>query len=132
MTRAQEKALSAMREKGMTYRAIAEALGVKAATVRSFFARKQYTEEKTPDQAVLCDYCRMPIPDKSCMRSRRFCSDLCRHRWWNAHQASLSTAAAHRMQCACCGCSFISWRPARYCSRACYFSVRYGGGGQHE
>ncbi len=129
MTNYQEKELIRLHEEGKSSKEIAAMMGIKPATVRSFFSRKKhrmYPDEDSSNRS-LCECCHKPMPEQRYKRQRRFCSDLCRSRWWNAHRDKLNNADSHYITCGTCGVSFFSYTPAKYCSRACYFTARKDG-----
>ncbi len=133
MTNDQEKELIRLHEAGRSSQEIAVITGIKAATVRSFFSRKKKRKctDENSNQSLLCECCHKVMPEQQYKRNRRFCSDLCRSRWWNSHRDKLKNAQAHYLQCGTCGVSFFSYTPAKYCSRACSFISRKDGNTHH-
>ncbi len=126
MTIHQERDIIRLHDEGKTSKEIAAITGVKSATVRSFLSRKKngiHMAVKSDDR-VYCENCHKVIPEKRYKRHRRFCSDLCRSKWWNANRDKLRNADVHTKECCICGKTFFSYTPAKYCSRACYFTAR--------
>jgi hypothetical protein len=61
-------------------------------------------------------------------RRKKFCSDECRVKWWNAHQNQVSRKAVYEFTCAYCGKSFTVYgnNHRKYCSHDCYIKDRFG------
>ena len=107
-------------------------LGLSANTVKSFCKRKRVAPIAPNTQASLtalsetaCLYCGEKIEILPHRKSKRFCSDACRLRWWHAHRDREKNAADRR--CFFCGRVFRSSREQKYCSHACYIKERFGG-----
>ena len=71
----------------------------------------------------LCPQCGKPVIQKSVGRPRKFCSDLCRRRFWKAHPESEKWDSFESLVCPVCGRVFSAQkenrRKRKYCSRAC-------------
>jgi len=77
-----------------------------------------------------CDNCGKAIEQATGRKHKRFCSDSCRNAWWNSHLGLVRRSAIYHFTCPVCGKDFSAYGNAqrKYCSRACYFEDRYGGG----
>ena len=71
----------------------------------------------------LCIRCGQPVAPNPSGRPRKFCSDLCRQRFWKAHPESEKWDSFERLVCPVCGREFYAQkentRKRKYCSRAC-------------
>ena len=76
MTDAQKSTVLTLRSKGMSFSKIAETVGLSVNTIKSFCSRHK-------GQFCLC--CGEPITQPPRVRQKKFCSDKCRMKWWNAH-----------------------------------------------
>lgn len=150
-----ERKAGALMAAGYGYRRIAEALGLPVNTVKSWCRRHRNTETAgagqvdaetggadaeaamPPEHAampaaggvpVLCPSCGALVPQTRGRKTKRFCSDACRMRWWNAHPEEIRHRTVREVECAHCGKAFDAYGGARrrYCCRACYFADRYG------
>ena len=81
MTNEQRETVLVFRDKGMSYQSIARFLGLPTSTVKSWHAR--YMQEKIEKDK--CRFCGAPIVQTPHKKQKKFCSDTCRYRWWNAH-----------------------------------------------
>ena len=117
----QERArIKKLREAGHSYRSIAQETGISIGAVKMFFQR-----HKEGSIAVSrCEQCHKPLRQDIIRAGRRFCSDLCRVNWWSAHPEKIE---GHGYQCQTCGKRFFSRKPAKFCSRACFYASRKKG-----
>lgn len=123
----QRKRAQRMREAGRSYAEIAHAMKVPIGTVKSWLHRGQAgkKEKCTPEE---CLWCGRRFPAAEGRKIKKFCSDQCRYKWWNAHREKLKCKSAVRSVCRVCGRTYMSY-PSQgkiYCSRSCYFEDRYG------
>ena len=69
-------------------------------------------------------------------RPRKFCSDICRQKFWKAHPKVEVWASYEQKTCPVCGESFYAQhenrRERKYCSRACANRGRAGKGGRDD
>ena len=128
MTNEQKDRIIVMRQEGCGYIKIAKALGVSENTVKSYCRRQKATA--ITEEINFCAQCGKAI-DKSKRGGRRFCSDVCRIRWWNKHPKAEMPYTAH---CACCGKEIQMRRKneRKYCSHRCYITARYKDGGGND
>ena len=123
---AEEKAeIVALRSNGATYAGIAEKLNLSINTVKSFYRRYR---ENTTAVSAHCKCCGKPLVQPKTAREKKFCSDMCRMKWWNSHRDEVNKKSLCSYRCICCGKSFQAYGSKRrkYCSRACYIRHRFG------
>ena len=121
MTNQEKQRISELRTAGLSYQAIADETGISLGSVKMFF--KRVKEAESPVQR--CEQCHQLLRQDIVRRNRRFCSDACRVRWWTEHPERI---VDHRYVCPKCGKEFHSRKPRTYCSRACFYASRKGGG----
>lgn len=127
-----------LRLKGMGYKAIARLLGLSRDSVRGFCRRNSLDGDScvvalNVDEKVnnneLCAYCMKSISQKDRGRTRRFCSEACRRKWWKEHQhkRKKSEDAIYQYICPNCGKEFSAYgnKKRKYCSHNCYIKVRF-------
>ncbi|WP_035288016.1 helix-turn-helix domain-containing protein [Clostridium sp. KNHs214] len=138
MTAEEKEKIRELRLKGMGYKAIATILGLSRDSVRGFCKRNSLdgdscvvalnVDEKIK-RNLLCACCEKPIKQKHQGRTRRFCSEECRRKWWNEHQSERkkSEAATYRYTCPYCGNDFSAYgnKKRKYCSHNCYIKDRF-------
>ena len=73
----QKSEIESLRKEGLSYRQIAEKVGVTPACIKTFFHRKRIR-----DATRLCEQCHKPIITTVNRSNRRFCSTECKSRWW--------------------------------------------------
>lgn len=95
MTDTQRKEIQRLRQAGIGYVKIAQTLAMSTNTVKSFCQRNPLCVEAPAhnQKSAVCPQCRMPLPTIDGHRARRFCSDICRARYWAEHQNT--SRAAH-------------------------------------
>lgn len=134
MTYQQKEKIKQMRGEGFSYSKIAVMLGISENTVKSYCRRNNLGGAGTgiANQAddILCGQCGALLIHTPSAKKKRFCSDICRMAWWNAHPEAVNRKAMYAFTCAHCGTAFESYgnKNRKYCSRACYGkskAVRY-------
>ncbi|MBR6028584.1 MAG: sigma-70 family RNA polymerase sigma factor [Clostridia bacterium] len=123
MTDKEKQLISELRSAGRSYQDIADETGISIGSIKMYFSRSKDT-----GSAPRCEQCNRPLRQDVIRTSRRFCSDKCRVRWWEMHPDKSQSAEQHRFTCAVCGKVFFSKKPHKYCTRACYYASRKGGG----
>lgn len=131
MTRDQINEIEKMRLSGIGYVRIAQKTGIPENTVKSYCRRHPMFSEKQP--APVCAFCRKPVEQHPHRKTKRFCSDACRMKWWNSHPELVKRKAVYEFTCPECGTTFTAYGNSgrKYCSHACYISARFGGA-SHE
>ena len=129
MTKEQKAVVVSLRAKGLGYGSIAKETGISANTIKSFCRRQPAAE--TDKNEHRCQCCGAPVVQTPGRKEKKFCSDKCRRKWWNAHPDQVDRRAMHDVTCAGCGKVFTVYgRTGRkYCCHACYIEDRFGGGG---
>lgn len=136
MTDEQKARIFRMRQKGMSYDAVAEALSLSKNTIKSYCRRnglsgKRAKTVEIPEASTsFCPNCGKPVRQIPGRKHIRFCSSSCRQKWWNSHLYQVNRKAIYEFTCACCGRPFIAYGNAhrKYCSHACYIKARFKGG----
>jgi endogenous inhibitor of DNA gyrase (YacG/DUF329 family) len=138
MKETEKQQIYALRLKGVGYKAIAAVLGISRDSIRGFCKRNGLDgdskvvslnlEEKKRNQ-LICPCCGKPIKQKERGRSRRFCSDECRRKWWNDHpqERNKKDSAIYKYTCPHCGKEFSCYgnRTRKFCSHDCYIKSRF-------
>ena len=119
MTDAQKSTVLTLRSKGMSFSKIAETVGLSVNTIKSFCSRHK-------GQFCLC--CGEPITQPPRVRQKKFCSDKCRMKWWNAHIKDVNRKAMYDFICSNCGKPFQAYgnNHRKYCCHRCYILARFG------
>jgi endogenous inhibitor of DNA gyrase (YacG/DUF329 family) len=138
LTGDEKEKIKELRLKGIGYKGIASILGLSRDSVRGFCKRNGLdgsscvvalnVEEKLK-RNLLCACCGKPIKQKYQGRTRRFCSDECRRKWWNENQdkRNKSEVATYKYICPHCGRGFSAYgnKKRKYCSHDCYIKDRF-------
>lgn len=135
MTTEQKTQIFTLRTQGYGYASIAKAIGVKKDTVKSFCRRNGVAGIRAAKQAGrqnCCPQCGKKLVQPEKQKPRRFCSDLCRQTWWNAHPEMVKQKAVYSYVCPTCGKPFTAYGNShrKYCSHQCYVQARFQGGAE--
>ena len=132
MTKEQKALVVKLRDQGMTFAAIAEKLDISVNSIKSFYRRNGNASNATitsnNENQLCCKECGKPIAQPFGTREKKFCSDKCRMLWWNTHRSEVKLKSAGHCKCSCCGKVFQAYAHRKFCSRDCYFKMRFGGG----
>lgn len=91
VTEEQKATIQDLHSKGEGYKKIAQELGLSENTIKSFCRRTQVPKaEPEPVPADACECCGKPIEQTAGRKHKRFCSDVCRRKWWNSHRGRVS------------------------------------------
>ena len=138
MTDAIKQQIHDLRLQGAGYKAIAAVIGISRDTVRGFC--KKHGLEGGPKAVpihvveqgksnLICPCCSQDFKKNLKGRSRRFCSEDCRRKWWNEHPEiqRKSEAAIYSFTCRHCGKPFRAYgdKKRKYCCHACYIKARF-------
>lgn len=95
-------------------------------------------EEQDMDDFVVgiakrfCPECGTAIVPNRTGKPKKFCSDVCRWKWWRKHPKPENWKSTRTAICLVCGKQFLASReydrPRKYCSRACANKGRWMGG----
>ncbi|SHH59043.1 RNA polymerase subunit sigma-70 [Clostridium grantii] len=138
MTADEKEKIRELRIQGMGYKGIASTLGLSRDSVRGFCKRNGIdgdscvvalnVKEKV-DKNLLCTCCEKPIKQKYQGRTRRFCCEECRRKWWKEHQGERTKKeeATYKYTCPQCGKEFSVYgnKKRKYCSHNCYIRYRF-------
>lgn len=134
MTPAEKEEIDKLRLQGLGYKSIAKALILTVDMVKGYCKRHYLNSLVTtlPANAKaisICMQCENKIRQKERGRTKKFCSDACRHTWWNENQdkRSKNDIAIYQYTCAYCGkqCSSYGNKQRKYCSHNCYIKSRF-------
>ena len=136
----QKTEIASLRSQGFGYTKIAQALGLSKNTVKSYCKRNNLsgTALVNTDMPVLtpsfCLECGKAITQVSGRKEKKFCSDECRHKWWNARPEKITRKALYSYTCAGCGKPFTAYGNShrKYCCHACYIADRFKDGDGNE
>ena len=131
----QRTEITSLRSQGFGYTKIAQALGLSKNTVKSYCKRNNLSGVALENSDVpilspsFCLECGKEIMQASGRKEKKFCSDECRHRWWNAHPEKINRKAVYSYTCAGCGKPFTAYGNShrKYCCHACYIADRFKG-----
>lgn len=133
MTTQEKQMIASLSENGLGYRKIAAQIGISENTVKSYLKRMTAADDqKEPDQPAAvfsCPQCGEEIRQTPGRKTKRFCSDSCRYKWWNSHPNQLRRESLRQSVCPICGKTFFAYgsRNRKYCSHDCYIRDRFGG-----
>lgn len=119
MTKEQVEKIYQLKDEGTTIRDIAKKLGMPFTTIGSFL-------KKYPNKPIACQFCgKLTDPQKG-LRTKRFCSDSCRHKYWN-HQRYHEEAFLVECVCEECGKPYLRHKnkKGKFCSLTCYRNNRH-------
>ena len=133
MTDTEKTRIEEMRKEGLGYGRIAKVLGLSDNTVKSYCRRNNLKRAAAPQEKIVeegvCRCCGKPVMQIAGRKEKKFCSDVCRMRWWNEHKDLVNRKALYEFTCAGCGKKFSAYGNAarKYCSHECYIEDRFGG-----
>ncbi len=137
MNTQQKTQIASLRQKGYSYTKIADALGLSKNTVKSYCRRNGLSSamidacQHTPELTItFCKECGKEIQQTPHRKEKKFCSDTCRHKWWNERPEKITRKAVYSYTCAHCGKPFTAYGNShrKYCCHACYIAERFKGG----
>ncbi len=117
MTDQQKQRIINLRAEGKQYKEIADELGLSLGCVKMFYSRLK-DRQRNPR----CEQCGKILRKDLIRPTRRFCSDICRVKWWAEHPEEMKEE--HKFKCELCGRNFYSRKIRKFCSRACYYASR--------
>ncbi len=138
MTEEQRKSIFELRSRGLGYKAVARELSLSSDTVKGYCKRHHLNGpsevvklniEVMEDNKIICPQCKKKIMQKARGRTRRFCSDKCRRKWWNENpqDRKKKETAIYKYICPHCGEEFTCYgnKKRKYCSHECYIKSRF-------
>ena len=133
MTGEERTTIIGYRKDGYGYKKISQLTGISENTIKTFCKRNglgnSVADIAPPNGETICKCCGAHITQFPGRKSKKFCSDSCRNRWWNAHLDMVKRKAVYEFTCPACGKSFTAYGNAhrKYCCHACYIADRFGG-----
>ena len=121
MTPMEKESIIRMRNEGCGYSRIARELGLNENTVKTFCRRNKETAQN------LCLCCGKPVTQNPGRKQKKFCNDVCRQKYWNAHLNDVRRKSMNGLVCAECGKTFYAYGYRKYCCHKCYITDRFGG-----
>ena len=134
MTDDQKAIIAEYRRSGFGYKKISQLTGVSENTIKTFCRRNGLggiaVPAHAPGNGNACKCCGAPIIQIPGRKTRKFCNDGCRARWWNGHLDLVNRKASYEFVCPAYGKAFIAYGNAhrKYCCHDCYIKDRFGGG----
>ena len=137
----QKSKIASLREEGYGYSKIAQTLGLSKNTIKSYCKRHNLPGSDAdsgtkapvgkPDRCMECGKEIAQVPGR---KEKKFCSDECRHKWWNARPEKITRKAVYSYTCAGCGKTFTAYGNShrKYCNHNCYIADRFKGGDSDE
>ena len=110
--------ITRLQKNGYDYRAIARITQLPETTTKTYLRRNPTVE--TP----VCLCCGKAITQIPHHRKKRFCSKLCKSRWWNTHPHLRKTENLKHYVCPVCGTAFSDYGRRVYCSVHCFSEAR--------
>ena len=115
MTEQQISRVVQLRLEGNSSPAIAKATGISINTIKSYCSRHGIPG---PQRVRTCLLCHAEVTS-----GKRFCSDACRHEWYESHQDDEPELLRI---CKACGAMFeLRQQNQEYCSKQCFYTDRY-------
>ena len=140
MTIEQRERIGSLRQEGYGYTAIAKAIGLTKGGVKAYCRAhglagvKAGSNARVAPEQEFCRQCGAPLRQTQGRKRVKFCSAVCRQKWWNAHPDQDQRKAVYTFTCARCGKAFTAYGNAhrKYCSHRCYIAARFRRGDSHE
>ena len=123
MTENDIRSVTILQKRGMGYKRIAAVTQLPINTVKAYVSRHP-TERKD-----VCLQCGAPLSQVEHRREKKFCSKVCKTKWWNAHPHMMKRTAARDFVCPMCSKEFRDYGERKYCSVVCYAAARRIGNG---
>lgn len=133
MTDEQKRKITALRQEGLGYTAIARRMNISKDTVKGFCRRNGLAGQRDTGTVAAKDRCRecgKSLCQTEGKKRRVFCCEECRVKWWHEHPEQIKQRAVYSFTCACCGKQFTAYGNSKrkYCSHECYIRNRFKGG----
>lgn len=123
----EESAIAALYADRLSYRRIAELLGLPASAVRRHTATLPEPHAQVPDTVVgWCPWCGNRLYQRDDGKTQRFCCTKHRREWWSHHPDARTHTATYSYTCVGCGKPFSAYgnKTRKYCTHACYVAHR--------
>ena len=121
-----------LRQEGLGYKRIASELNISVNTIKSFCRNHHLTSKDFP-KPIKCKNCKKEIQQNRKRKSRVFCCETCKQKWWNEHRTSYKNTQLIDTICLSCGKSFKSYSKIqrKFCCHRCYVHYRFKGGDEN-
>lgn len=123
-----------LRGEGYSYGKIAQSLGLSENTIKTYCRRHglggvAVVAVPSDETEHYCLCCGTVVVQHIGRKEKKFCSDKCRNKWWNANLDKVNRKADYNFVCAKCKKPFTAYgnRNRKYCSHECYIADRFGG-----
>lgn len=123
MNEIQKHKLIRLKKQGRSYKEIAFALSISESTIKSFFRRQKL---KSKEVYTVCKNCGATLEKSSRSNVKKFCSNLCRYKWWRKNTENNRKCVKINV-CKNCSKKFKSYdnKDRKYCSHECYINDRF-------
>ena len=123
MNEIQKHKLVRLKKQGRSYKEIASALSISEGTIKSFFRRQKL---KSKEIYTKCKNCGATLEKSSRSNVKKFCSNLCRYKWWRKNTENNRKCVKINI-CKNCSKKFKSYynKDRKYCSHECYINDRF-------
>ena len=122
LSEVEKRKIIGLKLKGMGSKSIARQLQLNPSAVKTFLHRHGRDPEYVATMG-LCPCCGSPVDQLPGRKTKKFCSDACRGKFWKAHPKPEQWDSYHEQVCPVCGRIFFAAhetkRKRKYCSRAC-------------
>ena len=135
MNDSQRQQIRKLREEGYGYGRIAQTLDLSENTIKTYCRRHglggvAVNPALADEEIHHCLCCGTVVVQNNGRKEKKFCSDKCRNKWWNANLDKVNRKAEYSFVCAYCKKPFSAYgnKNRKYCSHECYILDRFGGG----
>lgn len=140
MTDEQRQQIVKLRQDGHGYTTIARAVGLSKDSIKAYCRTHDLAGVKAKSNArikidqVFCLCCGKQLQQISGRKKMKFCSAICRQKWWNLHPDQVNRKAIYSFTCEYCGRNFTAYgnNKRKYCCHSCYIASRFRGGEPNE
>ncbi|MGO5139529.1 RNA polymerase subunit sigma-70 [Streptococcus alactolyticus] len=118
-----------LRKNGLSYKDISICLNMSINTIKSVCRRLKVEKQSIDTNRSVCLLCKASLTQINGKKEKKYCSDICRMKWWNAHLEKVNKKSFSEHICLNCHKPFQSYANTKrkYCSHACYIVSRFGG-----
>ena len=123
----EETAIARLYSDQLSYRRIAELLGLPTSAVRRHTTTLPEPQADVPDTVVgWCPWCGRRLYQRRDGKKQRFCCTEHRRAWWARHPEAKAGTATYSYTCAGCGKPFKAYgnKTRKYCTHTCYVAHR--------
>lgn len=135
MNDTQRLKITQLRGEGYSYGRIAQSLDLSENTIKTYCRRHglggvAVAAVPSDETEHYCLCCGVVVAQHIGRKEKKFCSDKCRNKWWNANLDKVNRKADYNFVCAKCKKPFTAYgnRNRKYCCHECYIEDRFGGG----